>query len=91
MRRIGIRELRQNATEYIRLVRAGESVEITDRGSPVALLVPARGSGVIEQLERSGRLMPAAGDVLELGPPLVPDERVRLPSAVLLEHREAER
>jgi prevent-host-death family protein len=40
MRRIGIRELRQNASEYIRLVKAGETIEVTDRGAPVALLSP---------------------------------------------------
>ena len=40
MRRIGIRELRQNASEYIRLVKAGETIEVTDRGAPVALLTP---------------------------------------------------
>ncbi|MBA2263920.1 MAG: type II toxin-antitoxin system prevent-host-death family antitoxin, partial [Chloroflexi bacterium] len=32
MRRIGIRELRQNASEYVRAAEAGETIEVTDRG-----------------------------------------------------------
>lgn len=42
MERIGIRELRQHASRYLRRVQLGESLEITDRGRPVALLVPVR-------------------------------------------------
>ena len=40
MERIGVRELRQHASRYLARVRAGESVEVTDRGRPVARLVP---------------------------------------------------
>ena len=43
MRRIGVRELRQNASRYLEDVAAGESIEITDRGHPVARLVPVTG------------------------------------------------
>lgn len=38
--RIGIRELRDKLTATIRRVRAGESIEITHDGEPVALLSP---------------------------------------------------
>jgi prevent-host-death family protein len=40
MKSIGVRELRQNASKYLDQVAAGESIEITDRGHPVARLVP---------------------------------------------------
>ena len=40
MRRIGIRELRQNASECIRLVKQGETIQITEDGSVVAELGP---------------------------------------------------
>jgi prevent-host-death family protein len=40
MESIGIRELRQNASHYLSRVAAGELIEITDRGRPVARLVP---------------------------------------------------
>jgi prevent-host-death family protein len=43
MLRIGVRELRQHASRYLALVARGEPVEVTDRGRPVALLVPVRG------------------------------------------------
>lgn len=40
MKTIGVRELRQHASRYLEEVAAGESIEITDRGHPVARLVP---------------------------------------------------
>jgi prevent-host-death family protein len=40
MERIGVRELRQHASRYLARVRAGETVEVTDRGRPIARLVP---------------------------------------------------
>jgi prevent-host-death family protein len=43
MKVIGVRELRQNASKYLKEVAAGESFEITDRGHPVARLVPTTG------------------------------------------------
>ena len=44
MVRMGIRELRDNLTAAVRRVRAGEVVEVTHDGEPVALLtaVPRR-------------------------------------------------
>ena len=38
---IGLRELRQNASELVRRVEAGESLTVTVAGRPAALLVPA--------------------------------------------------
>lgn len=40
MRSIGVRELRQNASKYLRQVEQGETLTITDRGRPVAQLTP---------------------------------------------------
>lgn len=42
MRQAGIREARQNLTALLREVSKGREVEITDRGRPVARLVPPR-------------------------------------------------
>lgn len=44
MVRMGIRELRDNLTAAVRRVRAGESIEVTHDGEPVAVLtaVPRR-------------------------------------------------
>lgn len=41
MRAIGIRELKNRLSHYVRLVQTGESVLVTDRGSVVAELRPA--------------------------------------------------
>jgi prevent-host-death family protein len=67
MERIGVRELRRDASAILRRVAAGESVEVTDRGRPVAVLLRAMPSG-LDRLEREGLLRPATGDLLELQP-----------------------
>ena len=58
MMRMGIRELRDNLTKTIRRVRAGETIEITHDGEPVALLTPVR-EGRIERLVARGDITPA--------------------------------
>lgn len=62
MERIGVRELRQNASRYLALVQAGQTVEVTQRGQLVALLTPPTGpQGVRDRLVATGRLIPATG------------------------------
>jgi prevent-host-death family protein len=91
MMTIGIRELRQHASRFLRLVEQGETVQVTDRGRPVALIVPVPSTGPIEALEVAGRLERGRGDLLDLGDPLPPAEGVALPSAVLARARDDER
>jgi prevent-host-death family protein len=38
--RVGVRELRQNLSVYLRRIRAGEELVVTERGVPVGKLVP---------------------------------------------------
>jgi len=92
MVRIGVRELRQNASAVLRRVRGGESVEVTARGRPVALLVPVpEPDDVIDRLVSQGRARPAKGNLSELPPPLKPEPGTRLPSEVLADLRSEER
>ncbi len=91
MRSIGIRQLRQQASRFLRDVERGETVEVTDRGRPVALLVPVPSVDRIEGLFASGRLVPAEGDLLELGEPLEPSGGAPLPSEALADARADER
>jgi prevent-host-death family protein len=70
MRAIGIRELRQQASRYLREVERGETFEVTDRGRPVALLVPVPQKSAVERLAQSGRLRRGDGDLLDLGKPV---------------------
>jgi antitoxin (DNA-binding transcriptional repressor) of toxin-antitoxin stability system len=59
--RIGVRELRQNASRYLALVKAGETVEVAEQGELVALLVsPRRFQTTRDRLVAAGRLIPAA-------------------------------
>ena len=61
MHRIGVRELRQHASRYLALVARGEQVEVTDRGRPVAMLVPVR-RNTLEDLVASQRAVQPIGD-----------------------------
>jgi antitoxin (DNA-binding transcriptional repressor) of toxin-antitoxin stability system len=61
MERIGVRELRQNASRYLGRVKAGQTFEVTERGQLVALLVPPNPvTSARERLVVSGRLIPAS-------------------------------
>lgn len=57
MRTVGVRELRNRLSEYLRRVKAGERVLVTERGRPVAMLsAPTETSArhEIEQMLRDG-------------------------------------
>jgi prevent-host-death family protein len=91
MKTIGVRELRQRASEYLKQVEAGRTLEVTARGRPVALLVPVRDTGRRQQLVSRGRIVPGAGDLLDLGPPLPPARQVPPPGDLLRRARATER
>jgi prevent-host-death family protein len=90
MASVGIRELRQNASGVIRRVAAGEVVEVTDRGRPVARIVPLRRGSVLDQLVEEGRATEAAGDLLDIQP-LRPVPGAATLSDILAEMRTDER
>ncbi len=91
MDRIGVRQLQQNAAAAVRRVRRGERIEVTDRGHPVAVLVPASHHNVLDGLEAAGRLVRAEGDALEIGPPIRVPRGVEAPSRRLARLRATER
>ena len=91
MTAIGIRELRQRASECVRLVEAGRTLQVTSRGRTVALLVPTRRGGRRDQLVTRGRLVPGTGDLLDLGRPLRPARGVPTASVLLQRARDNER
>jgi prevent-host-death family protein len=80
MEKIGIRELRQHASEWVAKAKAGRVILITDRGQPVARLVPlTRDDNARNKLIDDGQLIPAPSpraqfstDDLVKGPPLTP-------------------
>jgi len=68
--RVGVRELRQNLSVYLRRVKDGESLEVTEQGRPVARLIPlaAAQRGRLAELIEDGRATPAKGDILDRSP-----------------------
>ena len=88
MKTVGLRELKNRLSEYVREVRAGDGVLVTDRGEVVAELVPPgqpvgeRGvpSGLVA-LARTGQLTLGAANDAALYP--------RLPH-LLARHRTAQ-
>ena len=47
MNSIGVAELKAKLSEYLRAVRKGHEVTITDRDQPIARLVPIAGTGAL--------------------------------------------
>jgi len=92
MERIGIRELRQHASRWVRRAAAGESFEVTDRGRVVARLQPTpTAEDGVERLRADGRISRGEGDLLRIGDPIPPQPGIPLPSEVLQALRSEER
>jgi prevent-host-death family protein len=66
MKSVGIREVRQRASELLRMVEHGETIEVTDRGRPVAMLIPHPNVGPLERLRLNGDLEPATATLEDL-------------------------
>lgn len=60
MEQVGVREVRQNLSVFLRRVREGESFTVTDHGSPVALLtpLPPAGDDPLGDVIAAGRVLP---------------------------------
>ncbi len=46
---IGVRELKQHLSEYLERAAQGETIRVTDRGQPKAILGPIPGAGRLNQ------------------------------------------
>jgi prevent-host-death family protein len=70
MDRIGVRELRQNASRYLaKVTSSGDPIEITEHGRPIARLVPITDDPWADMIA-AGEITPAAGrrDVRDIEP-----------------------
>lgn len=85
MERVGVRELRRDASGILRRVAAGETIEVTDRGRPVAILLKSSSAG-LARLEREGLLRRGEGRLLDLTPIRLL-HRAKRPSDVVAEGR----
>lgn len=88
---MGVRELRQRASELLRLVERGETVEITDRVRPVALLGPLPEGSPLERMRAAGEIEAATEDPDDLPEPLVLAAEIEPPSGALARLRHDER
>jgi prevent-host-death family protein len=91
-KRVGVRELRQNLSVYLKHVREeGAEYEVTERGEPVAHLtpLPGRPTSTYERMLAEGRITPARRPWGELPEPLPPLRGKQL-SEVLREMRDEE-
>jgi prevent-host-death family protein len=87
MSTVGVRALKQNASAVVAEAAAGEVITITDRGRPVAQLVPLP-AGRLAQLVAAGRARPPRRSIRDLPRPLAAPVSL---SAALAESRDAER
>ena len=85
----GIRELKEQLSAYIRRVKSGETIVITDRGKPVGRLVPYSESLAdrLEVMQGSG-FIHWSGRRLASLKPVAQNKSERLISDLLLEDRE---
>ena len=90
MKSVGLRELKNRLSEYVREVRSGEGVLVTDRGEVVAELIPPR-QGSDERGIPSGLVALARRGQVTLGAPAPKNAAVypKLPR-LLKRHQAAE-
>jgi prevent-host-death family protein len=65
MATVGIRALKQNASEVVRQAAAGDVITITDRGKPVARIVPLRSSR-LDEMRNAGLIRRATKQPADL-------------------------
>ena len=85
----GIKELKARLSAYLRQVKAGETIIITDRGKPIGRIVPMTQpvDTVIESLQQAG-LIAWSGKKLSPLAPVAPTQGDRTVAELLLEDRE---
>ncbi|HET6691918.1 MAG TPA: type II toxin-antitoxin system prevent-host-death family antitoxin [Miltoncostaeaceae bacterium] len=69
MKTVGVRALKQNASAVVAEAASGETVIITDRGEPVAQMLPL-GGGLLRDLERAGLIRKRRHSAADLPAPL---------------------
>jgi len=90
MRQVGIRALKQNASEVIAEVTNGETIIVTDRGRPVAQISPLPTSQIDAHIA-SGMIVRAKNSKKKLPQPISQKSKTPTLSQVLTESRNKER
>lgn len=92
---VGVKELKDRLSEYLRHVANGERVRVTSRGRAVAEILPAASDPLgprLRALVAEGRVALPAKPLPARAPPLgAPSKAGLLPSELILAEREADR
>lgn len=71
MLQVGLREANMHFSKYLKIVREGQEVVVTERGTPVAIIKPLIKEGTpedkVRRLEEQGFLRRAAKGAMPLG------------------------
>ena len=99
MQKVGVAELKAELSAYLKRAKAGEEIVVTDRGTPVAMLVPIPRTGgpteaELEEMYRAGIMRrpkrePNAEWVREFQSRPMPADPEGLVLKALLEERES--
>ena len=76
MSTVGVRELKNRLTQYLRRTKQGDEVVVTERGKPIALIQPIQSAERAASLD--ARLARLAAQGLVTLPTRAPLKRVRL-------------
>ena len=100
MRAVGIREVKNRLSEFLRLVREGETVLITDRGKVVAQILPPPAylgtphegeQEALVRLARAGHLRSGEGTLMSTQAPPLPPPAAPVDLAAVLAETRADR
>ena len=72
---VGVKELKDHLTQYLRRTKQGEEVVVTERGKPIAIIQPIESAGPVVSL--SARLAKLAAQGLLTLPTRKPLRKVR--------------
>lgn len=76
MGRVGIKELKNRLTQYLRRAKQGEEIIVTERGHPIVLMQPLKAAERVESLDARLARLAAQGKVAV--PTCPPLKRIRL-------------
>ena len=89
---IGVRELKANLSKYLKRVRAGASITVTDRGRAIATIQPAAARAAdlswVHQMVAEGKADWGGGKPRGLTPPLKLRGKGKTASEMLIEDRQ---
>ena len=89
--RVGIRELRQEASKILARVEEGEEFMVTDRGVPIARLIPFSKSpeDYYDEMVAAGEIIPPTGEFFIKVPKMKPLASGKTALELFLEERES--